>query len=271
MLSVFQRSHAHPPWLLKKGRQKNAPGPQCVFFPVGSPLVNSTCCGDADGNICWSFTQLWSSTCDPSKNHEWSWLVINAVMPELLFEMFSLALICHEIWRQAHFTQRIHHALGLYKDIRMAQIGNVLSGFWVFSHHKYLHLCGAVGELSFLHLWLNQDLLKKPPRPSKGLKFQPKKGLFLFLVVKNGGHKFSHHHRNSGNKITTQLLQSLPHGLSCLIRSNSSKLPFDLLVGVALPSKAAPAPIQPTRTLKKSLDARRSGSLRWLFGTSRNA
>ena len=186
MLSVFPRSHAHPPWLLKKGRQKNAPGPQWFFFPVGSPLVNSTCCGDADGNICWSFTQLCSSTCDPSKNHEWSWLVINAVMLELLFDRpcFFFGALC-----QAHFTQRIHHALGLYKDIRMAQIGNVLSGFWVFSHHRYLHLCGAVGELSFLHLWLNQDLLKKqPPRPSKGLKFQPKKGLCLLLVgFKTGG------------------------------------------------------------------------------------
>ena len=241
MLSVFQRSHAHPPWLLKKGRQKNAPGPQWFFFPVGSPLVNSTCCGDADGNICWSFLNpvvlfnVW-----PFKKSRMIMTGDKCCNAGAAFRDAFFGALCREIWRQAHFTQRIQHASGLYKDIRMAQIGNVLSGFWVFSHHRYLHLCGAVGELSFLHLWLNQDLFKKPPRPSKGLKFQPKKGLFLFLVVKNEGHKFSHPHRNSGHKITTQLL--LPHGLSCLIRSNSSKLPFDLLVGVAFPSKAAPTP-----------------------------
>ena len=183
----------------------------CFFFPVGSPLVNSTCCGDADGNICWSFLNpvvlfnVW-----PFKKSRMIMTGDKCCNAGAAFRDVFFALICHEIWRQAHFTQRIHHASGLYKDIRMAQIGNVLSGFWVFSHHKYLHLCGAVGELSFLHLWLNQDLLKKPPRPSKGLKFQPKKGLFfVFGGEKRGAQiftpsqKFRQQNNNSTAPIST--------------------------------------------------------------------
>ena len=144
---------------------------------------------------------------------------------QLLFE--TPCLLCDATkFRQAHFTQQIHHASGLYKDIRMAQIGNVLPGFWVFSH-KYLYLCGALGELCFLHWWVthtwpepslvhiktNHNKFQKNDRNLPQTPPTPQNGHFTFFEWSPAWHVFQPTHQQRsrwGKQKNNEKCQSLP-------------------------------------------------------------